>query len=60
MKKLIALIAVCGFAFAFVACGAKKETTENADTTTTVVEEPVAADTAAAADTVKTDTTSAQ
>ncbi|MCU0398507.1 MAG: hypothetical protein MUC73_10425 [Cyclobacteriaceae bacterium] len=24
MKKLIALLAVCGFAFAFVACGGKK------------------------------------
>ncbi len=25
MKKLIALLAVCGFALAFVACGEKKE-----------------------------------
>jgi len=24
MKKLIALLAVCGFAFAFVACGGQK------------------------------------
>jgi hypothetical protein len=26
MKKLIALVAVCGFALAFVACGKKAET----------------------------------
>lgn len=30
MKKLIALLVVCGFAFAFVACGGKK--TEEAAT----------------------------
>ena len=49
MKKVIALLMVCGFAFAFVACGAKKEaaaeTTTPADSTST----------AAAADTTKTD-----
>lgn len=28
MKKLIALLAVCGFALAFVACGKKAETAE--------------------------------
>jgi|EndMetStandDraft_4_1072995.scaffolds.fasta_scaffold1626266_1 hypothetical protein len=57
MKKLIALIAVCGFALAFVACGGKKEeaaTTE--DTTTTVA--PVAPDTTVT-DTTATDTTAA-
>ena len=48
MKKVIALLMVCGFAFAFVACGAKKEAT--AETTT-----PVADSTAVAADTTMTD-----
>lgn len=39
MKKLIALIAVCGFAFAFVACGKKADTAEqNADSVATEVE----------------------
>lgn len=36
MKKLIALLMVCGFAFAFVACGGgSKENAESADTTAT-------------------------
>jgi hypothetical protein len=52
MKKLIASIAVCGFALAFVACGAKKEEAAAADTT--AVETP-----APAADTTGTDTTGA-
>jgi hypothetical protein len=53
MKKVFALVAVCGFVFAFVACGGKK--TEEATTQDTVkVETPV--DTTAA-DTTKTDTT---
>jgi hypothetical protein len=53
MKKVFALLAVCGFVFAFVACGGKK--TEEATTQDTVkVETP--ADTTAA-DTTKTDTT---
>ena len=48
MKKVIALLAVCGFAIALVACGKKAETSENTvDSTTTVVETPVAADSAA-------------
>lgn len=57
MKKVIALLMVCGFAFAFVACGGKTETTESADTTAAV-----AVDTTAipAADTTATDTTAAQ
>ncbi len=55
MKNLIALVVVCGFAFAFVACGGKKEaaaeetTTAPADTTAT-----------APADTTKTDTTASK
>lgn len=45
MKKLIALIAVCGFALAFVACGGKKEEAAATDSTTTVTEPaPVAPD----------------
>ena len=55
MKKLIALLAVCGFALAFVACGKKAETAETpADTTAAVEQVPV--DTTAH-DTVGTDTT---
>jgi len=43
MKKVIALLAVCGFAIALVACGKKAETSETAtDSTTTVVETPAA------------------
>lgn len=47
MKKVIALLAVCGFAIALVACGKKTETSETVDSTTTVVETPVVADSAA-------------
>ena len=44
MKKLMALLMVCGFAFAFVACGGgSKENAESADTTAT--ETPVEPDT---------------
>ncbi len=49
MKKVIALLMVCGFAFAFVACGAKKEAA--AETTTAVADTTATA----AADTTKTD-----
>lgn len=55
MKKLIALLMVCGFAFAFVACGGgAKESAEGADSTAT--ETPVEADTTAT-DTTAADTT---
>jgi hypothetical protein len=50
MKKVIALLAVCGFALAFVACGKKAEEASTNDTT--AVEAPAAApaiDTAATA-----------
>jgi hypothetical protein len=48
MKKVIALLAVCGFAIALVACGKKtEETSSTVDSTTTVVETPVATDSAA-------------
>jgi hypothetical protein len=59
MKKIIALLAVCGFAFAFVACGKKAEpAAETVDTVATEAPAPVAADTTAA-DTTATDTTAA-
>ena len=58
MKKLIALIAVCGFAFAFVACGAKKEEANTGDTTKVEVAPTPAPDTTVV-DTVKVDTTAA-
>jgi hypothetical protein len=59
MKKLIALLMVCGFAFAFVACGGGKtestetETTEDTEMTEPAMEEP-------AMDSVASDTTSMQ
>jgi hypothetical protein len=56
MKKVIALLMVCGFAVAFVACGGgKTESTETTDTTAT--EAPAET---APADTTATDTTAAQ
>jgi hypothetical protein len=61
MKKLIALLMVCGFAFAFVACGGgSKENAESADSaaTETPAVEPAPADTTAT-DTTATDTTAA-
>ena len=52
MKKLIALLAVCGFAFAFVACGGQKAeeaateevapATEEADSTEVVADSTAA------------------
>jgi len=57
MKKVIALLMVCGFAFAFVACGGKTETTESTADTTAVAVDTTAAP---AADTTATDTTAAQ
>ena len=58
MKKLIALLMVCGFAFAFVACGGeKKEEANETEATETPAVTP--ADTTAT-DTTATDTTSQQ
>jgi hypothetical protein len=56
MKKLLALALVCGFAFAFAACGKKAEeaATEPAQTEEPAPAEPAPADTTAA------DTTAAQ
>ena len=54
MKKLIALLMVCGFAFAFVACGGGKsgESAGTEDTTSTTT--PAEPDTTST-DTVKSD-----
>jgi len=42
MKKLIALVAICGFAFAMVACGKKaEEAAATVDSAATVVEQVV-------------------
>ena len=59
MKKLIALVAVAGFAFAFAACGKKAETAEtNVDSAAQVTEEVVApADSADSAATTPADST---
>lgn len=57
MKKVIALLMVCGFAFAFVACGGGK--TESTETTTDSTATEAPAETAPA-DTTATDTTAAQ
>lgn len=57
MKKLIAFVAVVGFAMAFVACGKKAETAETPATEEVApAADSVAADTTAAA----ADTTAAQ
>lgn len=56
MKKLIALLMVCGFAFAFAACGGKKA--EEATTEPAATEETAPAE--APADTTAADTTAAQ
>ena len=55
MKKVIALLAVCGFALAFVACGKKAEEASTVDTT--AVEAPVAAPDTTVGDTTVIDTT---
>jgi len=51
MKKLIALVMVCGFALAFVACGGGSATTESTESADTAMTAP--------ADTTATDTTAA-
>lgn len=60
MKKVIALLAVCGFAFALVACGKKAETATEAVDSAAVVTE-VVIDSVAAVDSasVVADTTAA-
>ncbi len=60
MKKLIALLAVCGFAFAFVACGGQKA--EEAATEPATEEAAPAVEEAPAADStaVEADSTAAE
>jgi len=60
MKKLIALLAVCGFALAFVACGKKAETA--VEETAPVATEEVVDSAASEMDTttVSVDTTGVQ
>ncbi|MCK6618032.1 MAG: hypothetical protein L6Q51_10350 [Cyclobacteriaceae bacterium] len=58
MKKLFALLMVCGFAFAFAACGGKKA--EEATTTEPATEETAPAQEAAPADSTAADSTAAQ
>lgn len=56
MKKLFALLAVCGFALAFVACGKKADTSAEAvDSTATTTEEVVVDSASDVVDTVATD-----
>ena len=55
MKKLIALLMVCGFALTFVACGGEKKA-ETEEATEEATEAPVEADTTEM-DTVEADTT---
>jgi len=60
MKKVIALLAVCGFALAFVACGKKAQEAEvgGGDSSAMETPAPAAADTTGT-DTTATDTTAA-
>jgi hypothetical protein len=61
MKKLIALLAVCGFALSFVACGKKAEPAAEAVDSTAIESEAVVVDSASdLIDTVALDTTAAQ
>jgi hypothetical protein len=61
MKKLFALLAVCGFAWTFVACGKKTEpAAEAVDSTATETEEVVVDSASEVIDTVATDTTAVQ
>jgi hypothetical protein len=58
MKKLIAFVAVVGFAMAFVACGKKAETA--VEETPAATEEVVDSAAAPVVDSVAADTTAAQ
>jgi hypothetical protein len=59
MKKLIALLMVCGFALTFVACGGGSKNEAN-DADTTATETPAVAPDTTATDTTASDTTAAQ
>lgn len=56
MKKLIALLAVCGFAWTFVACGKKAEPAAEAVDSTATTEEVVVDSASDVVDTVALDT----
>jgi hypothetical protein len=56
MKKIIALLMVCGFAFAFVACGGGSKTEASGEDTTKTETPAVSPDTTMKADTAKMDT----
>jgi hypothetical protein len=60
MKKLIALLMVCGFAFAFVACGSGEKKAETTTDSTTVETPAVTPVDTTANDTTANDTTAAQ
>jgi hypothetical protein len=61
MKKLIALLAVCGFALTFVACGNKAEhAAEAVDSTATETEAVVVDSASDVVDTVALDTAAVQ
>jgi hypothetical protein len=57
MKKLIALLAVCGFALAFVACGKKAEPAAEAVDSTATTTEVVVDSAAGAVDSTAVDST---
>jgi len=57
MKKLIALLAVCGFALAFVACGKKAEPAAEAVDSTATTEEVVVDSAAEVVDSAAVDST---
>jgi len=59
MKKLIALLMVCGFALTFVACGGGSQN-EAGSEDTTATESPTMEPAPSEADTVDADTTGAQ
>jgi len=59
MKKLIALLMVCGFALTLVACGGGSSQSE-AENQTPATEEPAAPAEEAPADSVQTDSTAQQ
>lgn len=60
MKKLIALLAVCGFAFAFVACGKKTEPAAEAVDSSATEEVVVDSATDMGVDTTAVDTAAVQ
>ncbi len=62
MKKIIALLAVCGFALAFVACGKKAEPAAEAVDSAAITTEEVVVDSASevSADSAAVDTTAVQ